>query len=139
MTFAESMNRCLRTSLPLLLLAMSFLASSLATSSHSPNSRSGLLYWRQNATESAVDFTKNDLLLGSQDSFFWFLVPLFGIIAIGVCIALNYVVLAVVHIIAIASSLFIRRPAYIRIDEKRYSCLLYSDIARTNSSQISLT
>jgi hypothetical protein len=120
MTFAESMTRCLRTSLPLLLLAMSFLASSLATSSHSPTSSTGLFHWSSNGTESAIDFTKNDLLLGSQDSFFWFLVPLFGVIAIGICIALNYVVLAIVHILAIGSGLFVRKPAYIRIDDKRY-------------------
>jgi hypothetical protein len=99
---------------------MSFLASSLATSSHSPTSSTGLFHWGSNGTESAIDFTKNDLLLGSQDSFFWFLVPLFGVIAIGICIALNYVVLAIVHILAIGSGLFVRKPAYIRIDDKRY-------------------
>ena len=51
-----------------------------------------------NATESFLNFTKNDLLLGSHDAFFWFLVPMFGLISVGVCIVLNYVTLALTQL-----------------------------------------
>lgn len=51
-----------------------------------------------NATESIIDYTRNDLLLGSPDTFFWFLLPFFGIISIGLCIAINYAALTVTHI-----------------------------------------
>ncbi|EOD49819.1 putative gpi inositol-deacylase protein [Neofusicoccum parvum UCRNP2] len=45
-----------------------------------------------------TDFTKNDLLLGSQDTFFWFLVPLFGLMCTGFCVAINYTTLVILHI-----------------------------------------
>lgn len=98
MSFAESMDQCLRTSLPVLFLALTFLAISLSKSSQL-SSRSGLLNWNNAATETPIDFTKNDLLLGSEDPFFWFLVPFFGLITVGVCIALNYAALAIIHVL----------------------------------------
>ena len=58
----------------------------------------------RNATESAVDFTQNDLLLGSQDPFFWFLVPLFGLISVGVCALMNYATLIITYILAFVYS-----------------------------------
>ena len=99
----ESMDSCLRTSMPLLFLALTFLAVSLAFSSvATPRATSkGWFGWRSNATESAIDFTKNDLLLGSQDPIFWFLVPMIGLVSVGLCIIINYITLGVI------SSLFI--------------------------------
>ncbi|KAL9095228.1 MAG: hypothetical protein Q9165_002484 [Trypethelium subeluteriae] len=58
----------------------------------------------RNATESASDFTQNDLLLGSQDPFFWFLVPLFGLISVGVCVLINYATLIITHGLAFVYS-----------------------------------
>ncbi|KAL8832960.1 MAG: hypothetical protein Q9170_004620 [Blastenia crenularia] len=100
-TFMESMDLCLRTSIPLLFLALTFLAISLAVSSAAtPTIASrGWSSWSANATESAIDFTKNDLLLGSQDPIFWFLVPLFGLLSAGLCIMINYVALGVVSLL----------------------------------------
>lgn len=130
--FTESLHLCLRSSLPLLLVVLSILATSLSTSSsstHQKQSENGLFGWRTNATETPIDFTKNDLLLGSSDAFFWFLVPLFGLISIGVCVAVNYIALLVVHIF---SSIFglssaFARSGYIRHDERRYvdCCLCF--------------
>ncbi|KAI9890221.1 MAG: GPI inositol deacylase [Vezdaea aestivalis] len=99
-SFSESMDLTLRRSLPLLFLALSLLAVSFARSSSAPPkpSSSGILFWRHNATESAIDYTKNDLLLGSQDPFFWFLVPMLGMVSVGICVALNYTTLVVTHL-----------------------------------------
>ncbi|KAE8150195.1 PGAP1-domain-containing protein [Aspergillus avenaceus] len=116
-TFAEGLDSALRSSLPLLLLAMSLLASSLSTSHKLPPSDDPF-HWRTNATESPIDFTKNDLLLGSQDAFFWFLVPVFGLISIGVCFMLNYIALALLFILTSVYGLFRSKSGYIRRDDK---------------------
>lgn len=128
MTFAESMDLCLRSSLPLLLLAMSFFALSLARSSAAPpeQASTGLFRWRGNATESAIDFTKNDLLLGSQDPFFSFLIPLLGMVSIGVCVVINYAALAVIHIMATIYGLLAARPAWFSNDDRRCESLKLS-------------
>jgi glycosylphosphatidylinositol deacylase len=53
---------------------------------------------QSNATETVFDYARNDLLIGSPDPFFWFLLPFFGIISVGLCIAINYAALAITHI-----------------------------------------
>ncbi|THC94849.1 hypothetical protein EYZ11_005685 [Aspergillus tanneri] len=116
-TFAEGLDRTLRSSLPALLLSMSLLASSLATSKALPSSDDPF-HWRTNSTESPVDFTKNDLLLGSQDSFFWFLVPLFGLISVGVCVIVNYMVLALLSTFSSIYGVLKSKSGYIRRDDK---------------------
>ncbi|KAF2135520.1 uncharacterized protein K452DRAFT_239236 [Aplosporella prunicola CBS 121167] len=102
MSFAESTNQCLQSSLPVLFVALTFCGLSLANSSQA--SSHGPSHWfpfrYSNATESIFDYSKNDLLLGSQDPFFWFLVPLFGLICTGIAIAMNYVCLCIIHIFA---------------------------------------
>lgn len=109
----ESIDFCLRTSMPLLFLALTFLAISLAISSTAtPTTVStGWLSWSTNATESAVDYTKNDLLLGSQDPIFWFLVPMFGLLSAGLCIIMNYAALAVISILQVPLAMVAVRPA----------------------------
>ncbi|KKY23139.1 putative gpi inositol-deacylase [Diplodia seriata] len=103
MSFAESMNQCLCSSIPVLFLALTFCGLSLASASQSSSSH---------------DFTKNDLLLGSQDTFFWFLVPLFGLMCTGVCVAINYVTLIILHLFGLIYTSV--RPA-LRCDEGRRS------------------
>ena len=117
-TFMESLKLCLRTSLPMFFLALSLFATSLATTGVLMSNKPSR--WRTNATESAVDFTKNDLLLGAQDSFFWFLVPLFGLISIGVCVVVNYAALAIVHLFSHLYPLLTRTTGYIKHEYKRY-------------------
>ncbi|PSK37318.1 GPI inositol-deacylase [Elsinoe australis] len=95
-SFAESMDQCIRTSLPLLFVALTFLALSLARTGNrsipdSERSAAG-------SAETFTGFTKNELLLGSYDPFFWFLIPLFGVISVGVCIAVNFAVMAIVSL-----------------------------------------
>ncbi|KAL9020203.1 MAG: hypothetical protein Q9185_002573 [Variospora sp. 1 TL-2023] len=97
-TFMESMDLCLRTSLPLLFLALTFFAVSRAVlSAAAPTATSASWHvWSTNTTESAIDYTKNDLLLGSQDPIFWFLLPMCGLLSAGFCILINYAALGVI-------------------------------------------
>ncbi|PLB46066.1 negative regulator of COPII vesicle formation [Aspergillus steynii IBT 23096] len=117
LTFAEGLDRSLRSSLPALLLSMSLLASSLATSNKLPPSDDPF-HWPMNATESPIDFTKNDLLLGSQDSFFWFLVPVFGVMSVGICVIVNYAALALISIFSMIYGFLKSKSGYIRRDDK---------------------
>jgi glycosylphosphatidylinositol deacylase len=121
MSFSESLDMCLRQSLPLVLLALTFLSISLAQSSSAapqPTS-SGFWSWGSNATESQIDFTKNNLLVGSQDPFFWFMVPLIGLVCVGACVIINYAALAVTHLFGILYGLLSVRPAWLRNDDRR--------------------
>lgn len=118
MSFAESTNQCLRSSLPVLFLALTFCGVSLASASSSSSYHGSRWFPSRNgnATETPLDFTKNDLLLGSQDTFFWFLVPLFGLMCTGICVAINYINLCILHLISAVYSFV--RPA-LRCDEGR--------------------
>ena len=122
MSFAESTNQCLRSSIPVLFLALTFCGMSLssANSSSSYHGSHWFLSRNGNATETPSDFTKNDLLLGSQDTFFWFLVPLFGLMCTGVCVAINYATLVILYVFGTVYSLL--RPA-LRCDEGRYGLI----------------
>lgn len=118
--FSEALDLCLRISLPLLFIILTFVSASLATSnSGMDNSEKASTDWRSNSTESAIDFTRNDLLLGSQDSFFWFLVPLFGLISIGLCVVVNHVVMALIYGLATIRSVLVSRRGYIKHDDPR--------------------
>lgn len=72
-----------------------------------------------NATESAIDFTKNDLLLGSQDPIFWFLVPLFGLISVGICVGVNYATLGLTNLFYLPYNLLTARPAWMKVEDVR--------------------
>lgn len=107
MSFVESIDICLRNSIPLLFLGLTLLGMSFSSSGGlalQPSILQGIMPWSGNATESAIDFTKNDLLLGNSDSFFWFLMPLFGLISVGICVLLNYVALILISILAFVYS-----------------------------------
>ena len=101
MTFMESMDFCFRTSMPLLFLALTFLAMSLTMASAAAvkSLPAGRTSWSSNATESAIDYTVNDLLLGSQDPVFWVLVPTFGLISAGIIVVMNYIALATISVL----------------------------------------
>ena len=121
MTFSQSLDLCLRQSLPLVLLALTFLSVSLAqASSQSPQARpTGLWGWGGNATESQVDFTKNDLLVGSQDPIFWFMVPLIGLVCVGICVMLNYATLATTYMFSVIYGWISIKPAWLRNGDRR--------------------
>jgi len=120
MSFSESMNQCIRSSLPVLFVALTCLSMYFATASeavlrNAPSWSSG---WGANGTVTQLDFAINDLLLGSQDSFFWFLIPLFGVACAGICIAVNYVTLLITCAFAFVYRKIRAIPA--RADDGRY-------------------
>ncbi|CAG8895645.1 unnamed protein product [Penicillium egyptiacum] len=115
--FTDGLDRALRSSFPLLLVVMSLLATSLATTKTLPQTDE-TLHWRSNSTETPVDFTKNDLLLGSQDAFFWFLVPAFGLISVGVCVLVNYLALVLVNIFSWVYGVLHSKSGYIRREDR---------------------
>lgn len=119
--FMGSMDICLKSSLPLLVLALTFLAISLAMSSSTPakSSSLGLFHWRGNSTDSSIDFTRNDLLLGSPDPFFWFLVPLCVLVSAGFCVIVNYVALGVMWVFCIPYDLLTMRHAWAKHEDGR--------------------
>ncbi|KIW58440.1 hypothetical protein PV05_02961 [Exophiala xenobiotica] len=110
-SFSESLDQSLRLPLPVLLLSMTFFATAF-TSASSASTRSDS-HQQKNGT--AVDYTQNDLLLGSQDTFFWFLVPLAGLLSVGACVILNYAILALLDLFVTISGLLSQR--YVKIDD----------------------
>ncbi len=115
--FAESLDLCLRSSLPLLLMALSILALSFTIKGADvPHYRLGLFEPKSNATQEPVDFTKNDLLLGSPDPIFWFLVPLFGLLSFGACVVVNYATLGLINMFSMPYNWLTARPAWLRLE-----------------------
>lgn len=66
-----------------------------------------------------MEFDKNDLLVGLSDPFFWFLAPLFALLAVGVCVVLNYALMVILHILTFIYSMFSRWPNWVS-NERRY-------------------
>ncbi len=114
-TFTESLDKCLRTSLPILFLAMTLFATSTAQSATSVFRHNQ----SSNSTEAVIDYTQNDLFLGSSDTFFWFLVPLTGLVSVGACIAVNYAVLAITYPLSIVYTFSATKSGYIKHEETR--------------------
>ena len=124
--FAQAIGLCLTSSLPILILLLTLLNFMLAVSSAGSQGASSNPAFGQgaNATDTPVDFTKNDLLLGSRDPVFWFLVPLFAIISVGVCALMNYAILAVTYFIAVPYNYLTIRPAWLRVEDLGYVPIL---------------
>lgn len=117
-TFSESLDLCLRQSIPLML---AFLAL-LILSTQNTNRAGDATFWHwRNSTASVIDFHQNDLLIGTQDPWFLFLIPLIGVICVGVCTVLNYVTLALTHLLSALVGLVTVRPGWIRNEDRRKS------------------
>jgi hypothetical protein len=105
MSFAESLNQCLRSSIPLTLAGLTFLSVTIAGAQKETTISQ---YWPLNSNgnvlSSILNNTDAELLLGSEDNFFWFLVPLFGLMCVGICVAVNYVLLGITYLFAILYS-----------------------------------
>ncbi|KAL1834987.1 hypothetical protein VTK73DRAFT_6511 [Phialemonium thermophilum] len=124
-SFSEALDSCLRRSIPLTLAGLTVLSLSTGgtttTSATTGGASAGFWHWR-NATAAAaataaskVDFHRNDLLVGTQDPFFWFMVPLLGLVCVGTCTVLNYATLALTHLLAAALGLLLsfRRGSWV--------------------------
>jgi hypothetical protein len=114
MSFAEGLNQCIRREIPILLSGLIFFAALLSNTVQPLQPAPGQPHWfdnyKSNATESMSDFTMNNLLLGSSDPVFWYLIPLFGVMATGLCVAINYALLGIERILAIPASFIKRGP-----------------------------
>ena len=101
--FSDGLDLSLRRSVPLLLLSLTLLSASLAgTSAASP-----ALFWSKRHADL---FHRNELLIGTADPLYCGLVPLIGIICIGVCALLHYVVLALTQSLGLIYGLTSSRP-----------------------------
>ena len=116
-SFDDSMYHSLRLPLPVLLLSMTFFATAFTAASSKNFSSHGQS--SHNAT--AVNFAQNDLLLGSQDTFFWFLIPLAGLVSVGACVLLNYIVLGLLHLLSFAIGMLAQRNGYVKVDDGQKS------------------
>ncbi|KAH7128760.1 PGAP1-like protein-domain-containing protein [Dendryphion nanum] len=107
MSFSEGLNECLRSSIPVAFAALTFLSISLAGAQHQTSNTAS--HWinpnGSNITD-PLSYTNHELLLGSEDSFFWFLVPLFGFMCIAVCVVINYIALSITFLFALVYSVF---------------------------------
>lgn len=90
-SFSEGLDLSLRRSIPLLLLSLTLLSSSLGT--FSPYGF-GTPWSRAKTSQSPVaGFHRNDLLIGTEDSLFCFLIPIIGIVCVGACAVLHCIML----------------------------------------------
>lgn len=93
-SFSQALDLALRQSIPLLLLSLTLLSMSI---SGAATAATGLLRCKHSTKSAADNFHENELLIGTRDPFFWFLVPLIGMVCVGVCVVLHYVSLALTH------------------------------------------
>lgn len=114
--FSEALDMCLRRSIPLMLAGLTILSMcGGGTPGSSSNSRGG--FWNsggENATlvSAVVNYQQNDLLIGTGDPVFWFMVPLIGLVCIGACTVLNYAALCLTQLFATFMGLLSIRPAW---------------------------
>lgn len=107
-TFSESMEMCLKRSLPLLMVSLTCLSVSVGH----PRTPDVLLRWLKGYDNSHPNFGQNDLLTGTNDPFFWFLVPMIGVVCTGVCVVVHYFVLLLVHILSSIYGFSVSRQAW---------------------------
>ncbi|EPQ65453.1 Bgt-102 [Blumeria graminis f. sp. tritici] len=121
MTFFSSLDLCLRQSFPLLLLALTLLSLVFSQMSSSLNQSTPPRFWgwSGNTTTTPMKFTVNDLLIGTQDPFFWFMVPLIGLVCVGVCVVINFITLFIINVMSLVYSWWSTKPAWLRNEERK--------------------
>lgn len=113
-SFNESLELCLRRSIPLILASLTLLSVSVGNS----ETEDATSFWPFR-NWAGIDFRQNDLLAGTQDPFLWFMVPLIGVCCVGVCWVLNYLVLTITAIFSAFYGWLSFRPAWVRHDDRR--------------------
>lgn len=116
--FSESLDLCLRQSIPLMLASLTMLTLSMGNPTSAGNA--GFWPW-SSGTPSLLDFHRNDLLIGTQDPLFLFLIPLIGVVCIGVCTVVNYMALILTHLLGLFMSLITFRPGWVRNEDRKKS------------------
>lgn len=107
-SFATSLDLSLRRSIPLTLLSLTLLSMSLSgvlSTGHDLLRISNSIQQFGN-----IDFHRNDFLIGTDDPFFWFLIPLIGVVCTGVCAMGHYLILALTQIFATLYALLSTPP-----------------------------
>ncbi len=116
--FSESMDLCLRQSIPLMLASLACLTVSMGNAVSAGNA--SFWDWRNGAV-SILDFHQHDLLIGTPDPMFLFLIPLIGIVCVGVCTGVNYMALVLTHVLGLLANLLTFRPGWIRNEDRKKS------------------
>nr|Q2H102.2 RecName: Full=GPI inositol-deacylase [Chaetomium globosum CBS 148.51] len=114
--FLEGLDLCLRQSIPLMLASLTLLT--LSTGIMAPASNASFWHWR-NGTSSIMDFQHNDLLIGTEDPLFLFLIPLIAIVCVGVCTVFNYMALTLTHLLGVLASLVTFHPGWIGNEDRK--------------------
>lgn len=118
------MELLITKTLPFVLVTLSFLAISLSfAKSEQENGIPSPFSWQKSSADQSsatMEFDKNDLLVGLSDPFFWFLAPLFALLAVGVCVVLNYALMIILYTLTFIYSMFSRWPNWIS-NERRYN------------------
>lgn len=96
-SFLESLDSSLRRSIPLLLLSLTLLSVSLGG-----DLSLGIGRGREANTLAGSGYHRHDLLIGTDDSLLCLLVPIIGLVCIGVCVVLHYAVLALTQALGFA-------------------------------------
>lgn len=115
-SFSDSLDLCLRHSLPLMLLSLTLLSLSLRGSD---SATLGFVWDAWNLIPAATDLRSNDLLTGTQDPFFWYLIPMIGVICVGVCSALHYAVVLLTYLMALLYGWSLARLSWARSEGRR--------------------
>ncbi|RPA88061.1 PGAP1-domain-containing protein [Ascobolus immersus RN42] len=104
MSFSEGLDLVISKSLPRILALYALTAAILAfwTAAESKTIPSPLASGATTPSNTPPNYTKNDLLIGMQDPFFWFLAPLFALLSVGTCILVNYGVVIVLNVLTLA-------------------------------------
>lgn len=116
--FTESLDLCLRQSIPLMITSLVLLTFSMANKA--PAGNASFWHWR-NSAPSFIDFAHSDLMIGTQDPFFLFLIPLIAVVCIGVCTILNYLTLALTQVLSAIISVLTFSPGWIRNEDRKKS------------------
>jgi glycosylphosphatidylinositol deacylase len=103
-SFAEGLNQCLRRDIPVALVIILASTIFIGNPSRYPGEPSWYDVYKGNSTGSVSDLAMNNLSFGHPDPFFWFLIPIFGIICAGLCIAINYTVLGITYTLTLLLS-----------------------------------
>jgi GPI inositol-deacylase len=114
--FTEGLDMSLRQSIPLILASLTLLSMSPGGSQPGPS----VTFWPwRNATDTVANFQQNDLLIGTQDPFFWFLIPLIGLVCVGVCTVVNYTALVLTYVLSTVYGFVSARSTWTRTEDRR--------------------
>ncbi|KYK59672.1 hypothetical protein DCS_00806 [Drechmeria coniospora] len=99
-SFSAGLDLSLRRSIPMLLLSLTLMSTWLDRVFAALER--GLAWPSGNVSPAgSPSFDRNELLIGTTDPLFWFLIPLTGIVCVGVCTVLHYIVLGTTWVIGV--------------------------------------